>query len=102
MSKNFVVVEKFPNECVRVFNVKAKVIESGYKQFSCIEELDGNLIEDRCTKLVRSILELDGVADVSLSKFEVRVVIGKAFDWEEDNIERDIISNIESILGNQE
>lgn len=55
--------------------------------------------------LATRILELNGVMTVVIAQYDIWITIGRAFDWEFDDLEKDIskiIRNYLSILDMQE
>lgn len=99
-----IVVEYFPNEFIRTFHVSERIVPWRlYSSFSGVDALmrfsSSSIPPHNNPATVRTALsfyEIDGVVDVGLDAYEVRVTISLAFDW--DDVTPKVLSLIKKHL----
>lgn len=95
-----IVIEQFPNELIREFHVNEPIsTQKLFDSVSGLESLEKFAVgqyESATIDVARSFYEVEGVTSVSLDIYEVRITIGRAFDW--DDIITEVVNRIEKRL----
>jgi hypothetical protein len=99
-------IEEFPNHDIQEFHVTSKVCSvtlhslhdsdaSFIKSADIFEKLSDGEIEDM-SYLVAALFAIDGIVEVGLDKYDVRITKATLFDWPE--IEEQVLHVIKSMI----
>ena len=85
--ENIVKIKTYPNRFVRSFFTRNVISNSSIERFTRPLQAhsadDLNNVGKTGETIVRQLLKIPGVTEVSIHPYEVWVMIGDAFDWEE-------------------
>jgi len=92
-AKTFAITREFPRPEGIYFVCSEEPL--GIKSLSEVEEEP----TDEFVRLIKALTEIPGIERINLGCREVKIVIAKAYDWEEDGIESKIIKTLEQFFG---
>ncbi len=101
-----ILIEKFPNDRIRDFCTTMQLTEAkgarlgrgGLSGLSLGDEREK--AGETAEKLLQRIYELHGVEEVKIEMYEVRVTIGKAFDW--NDVQPSVLAVLKTVYGDAE
>lgn len=85
-----IIIEKVPNEQIKVFNVNKRISDKSITLFDGINtiETEGSKIGELGKKIISRLFEIEGVEHVFLHLYSLTITKAKAFTW--DELESDI------------
>ena len=96
-----ILLEEVPNRTRKHFHIKAKIVnETLYDVTSdkYIKDKPCSVINLKSKNLINIILGIKGVVSISVEKYAIGITIGKAFDWEEDKIQANIVKVLNTFM----
>lgn len=80
------------NHFYRTFHTRFRMTEG--RKFVGDYDTSENGILKHAVEMRKAVLELNGITGVTLGQYEIGVKIAKAFDWDEDKIQAEVLQII--------
>lgn len=100
-----IVVETFPNDLIREYHTNVRVTNTPYHEMfgrpdspSMNELLGREPLGEQGQVFVNDLHAIDGVTEVSLEPYHIRITIAAAFDWQDD-VEPQVLDRIKAYFG---
>lgn len=92
-----ILLEKVPNKERRSYHIKTLISNQLILDIKYLDDPNMGVakpLSDKARNLITSILSINGVDEVTVDKYEITVSKGRAFDWEADGVQDEIVKHL--------